>query len=441
MGEEDTRLLDAVFKSAISDTPYPYQRKLIATRSRFVVVNKSRRTGISTAIAYKALLYALAGKTSLLTSPSERQSYNLMSMIDAFLRAIPMGFLPTLIEDSKSIKRFKSGGTIHSLPNSASQIRGFQGDFVVMDEAAHFLNGTDEEVYEAILPSITLGGSLMIVSTPFGDKNLFYRRWTEKNDYEKILVNWHECPTLASNISSVRKEYDEISFDQEFDNTFRGEVASEFPRALVEKCVDPDLEYELNPTGDVAGFDVGRRRDLSAVIVIRREGDHRKVIGKAVWQGIPFEEQQNRALEIAKSVGTFRIDQGGMGEAPSEWLKARSPNVYPILFNDQNKTEMFLNLKRLFEQDLIRIPLDVRLMQSLGMIRRYYRLGRVIIDAERTDELGHADEATALALACYEPRTYETSAAGIWEDPCPQCMGKGCIYCDNKGTILHVFER
>jgi phage FluMu gp28-like protein len=183
----------------------------------------------------------------------------------------------------------------------------------------------------------------------------------------------------------------------------------------VEKCVDSNLEYELNPSGDVAGFDVGRRRDLSVVIVIRRTEDNKKVIiGKAIWSGVPFEEQQARALEIAKRVGLFYIDQGGMGEAPAEWLKTRSPNVVPILFNDQIKTEMFLGLKRLFEQGLIRIPLDVRLMQSLSMIRRYYRLGRVIIDAERTDELGHADEATALALACYEPPVEE---AFLMPDP------------------------
>lgn len=408
-----SELLDAIFSSAIHDTPYPYQRRLLETRQRFVVVNKSRRTGISTIIALKALVYALAGKTALLTSPSEKQSYNLMSMVEDFLRAIPNKFLPRLIEDSKSIKRFEGGGTIHSLPNSASTIRGYQGDFVVMDEAAHFLNGTDEEVYEAMLPSITLGGSIMVVSTPFGDQNLFWKRWTERNEYEKILVNWHDCPALVSNIEAVRKEYDELSFDQEFNNQFRGEVESEFPRKLVELCVDANQEYEVNAFGDVAGFDVGRRRDLSCVVVIRhnisnRDVPIRSVVEKHVWAGIPFEEQQNRALEIAQRVNVFYIDQGGMGEAPAEWLRARSPNVIPILFNDQNKTEMFLNLKRLFEQRLIRIPLDVRLMQSLSMIRRYYRLGRVIIDAERTDELGHADEATALALACYEPPSMDT---------------------------------
>ena len=44
-------------------------------------------------------------------------------------------------------------------------------------------------------------------------------------------------------------------------------------------------------------------------------------------------------------------------------------------------------------------------MRALG--RGYAGEERVLrnIDAERTDELGHADEATALALACWEPPT------------------------------------
>ena len=129
-----------------------------------------------------------------------------------------------------------------------------------------------------------------------------------------------------------------------------------------------------------------------------------------------------------------------MGEAPAEWLKARAQNVHPILFNDQLKTEMFLGLKRQMEQGLIKIPLDIRLIQSLGMIHRYYRLGRVIIDAERTDELGHADEATALAMACWDAPKQDVGLAGVWEDVCPQCGGKGgyCYVCNGTGKQLHV---
>ena len=87
-----------------------------------------------------------------------------------------------------------------------------------------------------------------------------------------------------------------------------------------------------------------------------------------------------------------------MGDA----LPRRCMKAVPFLFTAENKTELFLSLKREMEQGRIKFPFDPQLIQSLKTIRRYYRLGRVIIDAERTVETGHADEATALALACYE---------------------------------------
>ena len=80
------------------------------------------------------------------------------------------------------------------------------------------------------------------------------------------------------------------------------------------------------------------------------------------------------------------------------------------------------------------MPFDSRVLQSLGMVRRYYRLGRVVIDAERTDELGHADEATALALACYEYESGQLSSTlldckcvkdGRPDNDCRVCGGTG----------------
>ena len=200
-----------------------------------------------------------------------------------------------------------------------------------------------------------------------------------------------------------RKASDSVTFSQEFENEFHGEVDSEFPNSLLQTCVDPEMQYEVNARGDRAGFDVGRRRDLSSIVIVRKslktKDSTYHVIEKHTWAGIPFEEQQNRALAIVGRVGELVIDQGGMGEAPAEWLRARASNVRGVLFTNEYKTAMFQNLKRLFEQRRIAIPFDARLMASLNSIRRYYKLGRVVIDAERTDETGHADEATALAMA------------------------------------------
>ena len=405
--------------------PDAYQVKLFDSVAKRTVVNKSRRTGISTILAFKALRKALAGGDSLIVSASERQSIFLMTeYIERFLKTLPIEL--KLIEDSKSVKRFENDGVVRSLPNQSNTIRGFNADYIFLDEAAHFLNKTDEAVYASVSPMLALGGSIDIASTPFGDDNIFARLWRDPNNgFEKVTINWRECPRLEREIENIRRSEDEITFEQEFNNVFRGEVSSEFPMSLLEKAVDPEMQYEVNPAGDIAGFDVGRRRDLSAIIILRDDGHVKRVVGKHLWQGVPFEEQQRRALEVAKAVGSFRIDQGGMGEGPSEWLRERSPNVQPILFTNENKTEMFLELKRLLEQGRLKFPFDARLMASLNSVRRYYRLGRVIIDAERTDETGHADEATALALACWEPPKVNIGLGNVWK--CDTCDGTGKV--------------
>lgn len=428
------------FSKTIGAAPYEYQERLMDDVSRFTVVNKSRRTGISTIYAFKALRNAMRGKTSLIISASERQSIFVMTeYVERFLKSLPMAIV--LKEDSKSVKRFDNGGVIYSLPNQSNTIRGFNADFVVLDEAAHFLNDTDKLVYEAISPMLALGGSMAMVSTPFGDQNIFARMWRDPNNgYSKTTINWRECQRLSADIETTKRAMDEITFDQEFNNVFRGEVDSEFPMSLLERAVDQEMQYEVNASGDAAGADIGRRRDLSAVCIIRKQGDIRRLVEKHVWSGVPFEEQQNRMLEMSKRVGVLRIDQGGMGEAPAEWLMARASNVQPILFTNEIKTEMFLGLKRLLEQGKLQFPFDPRLIASLQSVRRYYRLGRVIIDAERTDETGHADEATALALACWEVPRRQVNIAGIWDEQCPRCQGKGCHACNGRGTVPHYAE-
>ena len=409
MNLADSETLDALFKSAIGAPPLPYQRKLFPFKNH--IVNKSRRTGISTTLAFKATMVAISGETALLVSPSERQSIALMTdYVERFLKSVPESIAVKLIEDSKSVKRFEGGGAIYSLPNNASTIRGFTPKYIALDEAAHFLNGTDKQVWEAVFPMLALGGSMDLVSTPFGEGNLFFERWQKPGEFVRLNINWRERPDLAKDMEKFRKEMDETTFSQEFENEFRGEVDTEFPLRLIETCVDPESDYEVNAEADVAGFDVGRRRDLSAICLVRREEENKRLVEKHVWRSVPFEEQKTRALEIARRVGLMRIDEGGLGMDTAEWLQGQTSNIEAVSFTNESKTEMFLNLKRLFEQKRIRIPMDITLIRSLRSIRRYYNQGRVILDAERTDETGHADEATALALACQDRKPLEEAS-------------------------------
>src|SRR3990167_4832124 len=143
----------ALFQRRIGKQPYHYQETLLAFKGQKLIINKSRQIGISFIAALKGLLLALEGKTVLIVSPSNRQSKHLMDYLQGFLNTLN-GFEFTingqtykistaLKEETKTSLIFDNGGQIYSLPNSASTIRGFHADLIVLDEAAHFLNGTD----------------------------------------------------------------------------------------------------------------------------------------------------------------------------------------------------------------------------------------------------------------------------------------------------------
>lgn len=390
------------FRRYVGQNPYPYQEEIIDDESSMVIINKARQCGMSTALGFKCLLAAISGKVALIVSPSQKQSYRVMQMLETFMAGSPAE--DGLIENSNTVKGFDNGGRVLSLPDSPSQVRGYRAHLIVMDEVAHFLNGTDRKMYEAIVPSASLGGQIILSSTPLGDRNLFAEKWSDPKIERRITVNWSQCPALVRDEPRLRAQFDSISFDQEYNNVFHKEALSEFPMSLIESCVDKEAEYETNSSGPdlVAGVDVGRRIDLSAVAIVRNlEEGHIRLVEKLVWRDMPLPEQEDRLVAIAGRVGRLIFDRGGLGEQMGDALPQRCSNAFPFTFTYENKTEMFLSLKRRFEQKAISIPFDRRLMDSLNSIRRYWRLGRTIIDAERTDETGHADEATALALACF----------------------------------------
>ena len=391
------------FKKYVGSAPYPYQEAVIDDPAPWIIINKARQTGMTTALGFKCLLKAISGGVALIASPSQRQSYRVMSMIESFISGSPLE--KGLIEDSNTIKGFDNGGRIHSLPNSASQIRGYRANLIVLDEFAHFLNGTDKEVYNAILPSAARGGQVVLSSTPFGVNNMFSQTWGDP-DYKKVSINWRNCPALKE--EAIRVGYDELSFDQEYNNVFQGETVSEFPMKLLEKCIDPEAEYEIEPRGPdlVAAADIGRRIDFTAVVVLRpvtrENGPGYQLIEKHVWRNVPLPEQEERFVAIANRVGKFIYDAGGLGEQMGDSLPRRVSNAVPFHYTHESKTEIWLNFKRFVERAAVRWPFDQQLLASINSVRRYWRLGRTIIDADRKDETGHADEATALALACWQ---------------------------------------
>ncbi|RJQ22020.1 MAG: hypothetical protein C4560_03065 [Nitrospiraceae bacterium] len=161
---------------------------------------------------------------------------------------------------------------------------------------------------------------------------------------------------------------------------------------------------EVPFTGDLyAGFDVARHRDLSVIwLDEEREG--------IAWNraAISLKKQpfgvQKRVLHSLLELPTMRrccIDKTGIGEQIAEESVERfSSKVEPIDFSAASKEVLATGIKKSFEDQKDRIPADHTIRQSLHSVKKTATgTGHFRFDADRTEQIGHADHFWAKALA------------------------------------------
>jgi phage FluMu gp28-like protein len=165
-----------------------YQQRLLSTvaASAVTVVEKSRRTGYSWAMAAIAALTAARGKNAggmdvyymgyNLDMAREFISYvaEWAKSFDPAAEAFGEYFFPDPDHPEKSIQAFRmafaSGFKVVALPSVPRALRGMQG-MVIIDEAA--FHDDLEEVLKAAFALLIWGGKVVVVSTHDGDANPF----------------------------------------------------------------------------------------------------------------------------------------------------------------------------------------------------------------------------------------------------------------------------
>lgn len=403
--------MNSIAKGMFKQELYAYQNKVTNTLLKHdkIIINKSRQLGISHLFAIYGLLEASKGKTVLIVSPSLRQSKHLMDYIrrtKLFMET--KGLLFPLVEETKTSYIFEGEGEIHSLPNSANAIRGFKADVIIFDEFAHFLHGTDSECIEAITPSLSRGGKIILISTPFGELGEYYQYWKEAKTrgFKRLTINYEECPDLK--IEPIKAMMDLDSFKQEYCNTFLGEADSFFPLKLIKECIDENLEYEEVPTGPLyGGVDIGRKKDWTTMILVRkpRNTDYFEIKKKAIHTNTPYAEQEAYfGIQLSNlPIINLNMDETGVGNMLVENLKSKHHQVKPITFTLETKEAMIINLKKLMEDKKIKIPNDPLLINSIHAIKRKEtETIHLKFEVDSTiKDIGHADLFWALALAVY----------------------------------------
>jgi hypothetical protein len=175
---EDLRLaLDRVaFTEELGIVPDGWQEQFLRSSADRVLLNCARQSGKSTMSALIALHRALYHPDSLVLclAPALRQSQELFGKIAGFYRDLGRPVAPQ--GERKLSLELENDSRIITLPGSEKTIRGYSGAaLLLVDEASR----VDDGLYYAIRPMLAVsGGSLMMLSTPYGKRGIFYEEWT-----------------------------------------------------------------------------------------------------------------------------------------------------------------------------------------------------------------------------------------------------------------------
>ena len=242
MRNDDAYAMDPVLwaREVLGYHPDPWQAKLLRSRSNKIILNCSRQSGKSTTCAALGLHESIYRRPSfgLVIAPSQVQSAELMLKFDEFRGAVelPSDYLST---DTKLAVRFSNGNRFIARPGSEKSSRSFSAVTLLLeDEAAR----VPDPLYSSVRPMLAVSnGRHILMSTPFGKQNHFFKIWDEQRD----IWEWYEipaemCPRISRQFLEEEKRIN-LWFEQEYHCAFLDAEGSVFSSDLFKSLANPSV--------------------------------------------------------------------------------------------------------------------------------------------------------------------------------------------------------
>jgi len=402
-----------------------YQRRLLETGAKRVLLRWARQTGKTTALACLCIIHAAQnpGSVVLVVAPGLRQSRILGERVRELLGRMPRRLRRAVLDQQlRTIFRFRNGSRITVLPNSENQLRGFTADLIVVDEAAFFHN--DEAIFRNILPPMlaTTGGSLFVSSTPWGRNTVFYQL-NQDPSYEKHVVTWRDAVREGRYSEGFLEhlEQERVSRPQVFKMEYEAEFAEEadtwLTQDLLAGSISEDLEYlgfdSAHRGSYYMGVDLAERVDYSVAAVVEKTGPSLHLVHmRRFRRGESLASVIGYAKVLAERWATIYavyVDNTRHGDYIIEDMRAAGlGQAEGVHFTQASKQEMAQLLKQRLKEGLLTLPYDRDLLDELN-VERYEltKAGRITFSHP---EGTHDDRFWALALAVYAAETAPPSA-------------------------------
>jgi hypothetical protein len=230
-----------VFAETLGIVPDPWQADLLRSPAPRILLNCCRQSGKSTMTAIIALHRALfhLGSLILILAPSERQAKETFGKLTGFYRQLGH---PVASESYRRMGlELMNGSRVEALPGTEKTVRGFSAvDLLILDEAAR----VEDDLYHATRPMLAVsGGSLIMLSTPFGKRGIFHEEWTSGRSWDKYEVPASQCPRITAEfLEEERFTLGDWAYQQEYECRFMQNLSSVFDEAAIERALSSSTE-------------------------------------------------------------------------------------------------------------------------------------------------------------------------------------------------------
>jgi len=408
-----------------------WQKEVLETEGNLVLCS-GRQVGKSTVIAIKAGESAVKSKkTIMVIAHVERQA---LLLFEKILSHIYENYKTQIMKGRKKPTKhtihLKNGSIIHCLPtgDSGYGIRGYTINELYADEA-HFIK---EDVWAAVTPMLaTTGGTINLLSTPFGTTGYFYRCFTDKNNFTKIHVSTEEVaesredPQKTHLVEFLKDEKDrmtKLQYQQEYLGLFVGGIQRFFSDAMITNSCTQKVEPYI-PVGDrFQGIDVARMGGDETVLVSLDRIDRDRLIqfDMEIPDGQLLTDTTRLILHKDKLINHKKIyiDDGGMGVGVYDPLLEHEQTKRKVvainnakrsqdkITDNQRvkallKEDLYNNLRVLMESGKIKLFNLPEIKQSLRSIQYEIENGKLRIYGNYT----HIVEAIIRAAWCIKDKT------------------------------------
>jgi phage FluMu gp28-like protein len=436
----------------------PAQRRWVEDTSWAMIWEASRQIGKTFAETLKAVIETWQSKRpieSVYGSASARQVYKAGREIRKHLRVLKIATedIVTTEKDNTELIVFPGGKTLNLVPSNPDTTAGYSGN-VYLDEFA--LHRDDRGIWRAIAPAITRGYKIRICSTHRGKKTKFYelidnpKYSRHRTTIYDAIAEGLELKDDDGHIMTVEDLKAIIADDEiwaeEYEVEAQDESTAWLTHAMLFAIEEPDIDHEpawvetliekaeeahriykalkrdpdwwefesrrlTQPLAEIEdpldlGMDIGRTRDLTVMWLTARKPFAKKTVAVLSLKKKPFYVQKKALWALLPHVmrkGRASIDQHGIGRQLAEESQDRfGSKVEGLDFTNANKEILAVGLKDAIDDHGVLIPKDDTIHTSLHSIKKTLTAtGLARFDAERNEQIGHADHFWALALAIH----------------------------------------